>query len=111
MKPWILHARNIDGHQVIPVTSDDEVNDVMERALEKFGLDPSDVMKYRLSEVSLDKGYTKRVFGLKCRPIMISRTVAELGQRFRASNALRFHLSRTTEIFDIIEKNRAMLKR
>ncbi|XP_055935115.1 diacylglycerol kinase theta-like isoform X6 [Argiope bruennichi] len=47
---------NIDGHQVIPVTSDDEVNDVMERALEKFGLDPSDVMKYRLSEVSLDKG-------------------------------------------------------
>ncbi|GIY29855.1 diacylglycerol kinase theta [Caerostris darwini] len=47
---------NIEGHQVIQVTSDDEVNDVMERALEKFGLDPSDVMKYRLSEVSLDKG-------------------------------------------------------
>ncbi|KAG8185626.1 hypothetical protein JTE90_026087 [Oedothorax gibbosus] len=47
---------NIEGHQVIPVTSDDEVNDVMERALEKFGLDPTDVTKYRLSEVSLDKG-------------------------------------------------------
>ncbi|GIY00149.1 diacylglycerol kinase [Caerostris extrusa] len=42
-----LVSRNIEGHQVIQVTSDDEVNDVMERALEKFGLDPSDVMKYR----------------------------------------------------------------
>ena len=59
----LLYFSNLEGHQVIPVTSDDEVNEVMERALEKFGLDPSDVTKYRLSEVSLDKGckYTQRV--------------------------------------------------
>ncbi|GFW42792.1 RNase H domain-containing protein [Trichonephila clavipes] len=42
--------------------------------------------------------------GLNWRPIMISKDVAELGQRIRVSNALWIHLPRTAEILDIIGK-------
>ncbi|GFX81159.1 hypothetical protein TNCV_1911511 [Trichonephila clavipes] len=41
---------------------------------------------------------------------MISGAVAELGHQFRVSNALWIHLPRAAAIFDIIEKNRVMLK-
>ncbi|GFV04183.1 hypothetical protein TNCV_918041 [Trichonephila clavipes] len=54
---------------------------------------------------------TKRVFGLKRRRIMISIAVAELGPRFRVSNALWIHLPRTSEIFDIIGKKQSHVEK
>lgn len=45
-----------DTYQIIPVTSDTSVDDVMVAALEKFGLDPRDINRHRLVEVSLEKG-------------------------------------------------------
>ncbi|GFW77685.1 hypothetical protein TNCV_133761 [Trichonephila clavipes] len=41
--------------------------------------------------------YIQKVFGLNLRPIMISKAVAELGQRFRAEDASRLpHLIQLT---------------
>ncbi|GIX90475.1 diacylglycerol kinase [Caerostris extrusa] len=48
--------RAADTHRVIPVTSDTSVEDVMAATLTEFGLDTSDINKYRLSEVTLDRG-------------------------------------------------------
>ena len=45
-----------DTYRVIPVTIDTSVEEVMVAALEQFGLDSSDINRYRLVEVSLDKG-------------------------------------------------------
>ncbi|GBM10457.1 hypothetical protein AVEN_263366-1 [Araneus ventricosus] len=48
--------RAADTHRVIPVTIDTTVEDVMAATLTEFGLDTSDINKYRLSEVTLDRG-------------------------------------------------------
>lgn len=45
-----------DTYRLIPVTSDTSVEEVMIEALKLFGLDSSDLNRYRLVEVSLDKG-------------------------------------------------------
>lgn len=45
-----------DTYQVIVVTSDTSVDDVMLMALKKFALDPKDINRYRMVEVSLEKG-------------------------------------------------------
>ena len=45
-----------DTYQIIPVTNDTSVDDVMLLSLDKFGLDPKDINRYRLVEVSLEKG-------------------------------------------------------
>ncbi|GFX07668.1 hypothetical protein TNCV_4159371 [Trichonephila clavipes] len=50
---------------------------------------------------------TRAVFGLKWRPIMISRAVAELSQLFRVTYLV---MNPPAEIFDLIGKNRAMVK-
>lgn len=52
--------RSADIYRVISVTSDTSVEEIMIQALEKFGLDSSDINKFRLSEVTLDKGCTYR---------------------------------------------------
>lgn len=48
--------RSADIFRTIPVTSDTSVEEIMVSALDKFGLDASDINKFRLSEVTLDKG-------------------------------------------------------
>ncbi len=45
-----------DTYRVIPVTIDTSVEEVMVSALDQFGLDSGDLNRYRLVEVSLDKG-------------------------------------------------------
>lgn len=45
-----------DTYQIIPVTNDTSVEDVMVIALNRFGLDARDINRYRLVEVSLEKG-------------------------------------------------------
>ena len=45
-----------DTYQLIVVTSDTSVDDVMLMALKKFSLDPKDINRYRMVEVSLEKG-------------------------------------------------------
>lgn len=45
-----------DTYQIIPVTNDSNVDEVMLLSLDKFGLDPRDINRYRLVEVSLEKG-------------------------------------------------------
>lgn len=45
-----------DTYRVISVTNDTSVDDVMVTALSEFGLDHTDLNRYRLVEVSLEKG-------------------------------------------------------
>lgn len=45
-----------DTYRVITVTIDTGVAEVMIEALDQFGLDSSDLNRYRLVEVSLEKG-------------------------------------------------------
>lgn len=45
-----------DTYRVINVTIDTGVDEVMVEALNQFGLDSSDLNRYRLVEVSLEKG-------------------------------------------------------
>ena len=57
---WLNNFCSIDSvndtYQVIVVTSDTSVDDVMLMALKKFALDPKDINRYRMVEVSLEKG-------------------------------------------------------
>ena len=45
-----------DTYREIEVTNDTSVEDVMKCALNEFGLDSKDINRYRLVEVSLEKG-------------------------------------------------------
>ena len=45
-----------DTYRVIPVTIDTSVEEVMIASLDQFGLDSGDLNRYRLVEVSLEKG-------------------------------------------------------
>lgn len=49
-----------DTYQIIPVTSDTTVDEVMTKSLKQFGLNPKDINRYRLVEVSLEKGGKKQ---------------------------------------------------
>lgn len=55
--PGKLNVLNInDTYREIPVTNDTSVEEVMIAALNEFGLDSKDINRYRLVEVSLEKG-------------------------------------------------------
>lgn len=45
-----------DTYQVIQVTNDSNVDEVMVKALEKFQLDSTELDRYRMVEVSVEKG-------------------------------------------------------
>ena len=45
-----------DTYRQVPVTNDTSVEEVMLASLKEFGLDPKDINRYRLVEVSLEKG-------------------------------------------------------
>ena len=49
------HSVN-DTYREIPVTNDTSVEEVMIASLNEFGLDSKDINRYRLVEVSLEKG-------------------------------------------------------
>jgi len=56
MQMFYLLISVTDTYRVIPVTIDTSVEEVMVSALDQFGLDSGDLNRYRLVEVSLDKG-------------------------------------------------------
>ena len=53
---YFVHFSVNDTYREIEVTNDTSVEDVMKCALNEFGLDSKDINRYRLVEVSLEKG-------------------------------------------------------
>lgn len=45
-----------DTYCIVPVTDDTSVEEVMKISLDKFAIDSKDINRYRLVEVSLEKG-------------------------------------------------------
>lgn len=76
--------RSADIFRMIPVTSDTSVEEIMVSALDKFGLDASDINKFRLSEVTLDKGSVhERVMDNQECPWELLRGIARVSSRIR----------------------------
>ena len=55
-----------DTYLVIQITLDTTVEEVMVEALDQFGLDSVDINRYRLVEVSQEKGCKQKLTEPKC---------------------------------------------
>lgn len=90
--------RSADIYRVISVTSDTSVEEIMIQALEKFGLDSSDINKFRLSEVTLDKGSVhERVMDNQEGPWELLRNIAR--ESIRQKDLTRFYLQQKEDCY------------
>ncbi|KAH9381281.1 hypothetical protein HPB48_003262 [Haemaphysalis longicornis] len=90
--------RSADIYRVIQVTSDTSVEEIMIQALEKFGLDSSDINKFRLSEVTLDKGSVhERVMDNQEGPWELLRNIAR--ESIRQKDLTRFYLQQKEDCY------------
>ncbi|CAN8017732.1 unnamed protein product [Ixodes persulcatus] len=90
--------RSADIYRVISVTSDTSVEEIMIQALEKFGLDSSDINKFRLSEVTLDKGSVhERVMDNQESPWELLRNIAR--ESIRQKDLTRFYLQQKEDCY------------
>ncbi|XP_049273174.1 diacylglycerol kinase theta isoform X2 [Rhipicephalus sanguineus] len=90
--------RSADIYRVIPVTSDTSVEEIMIQALEKFGLDSSDINKFRLSEVTLDKGSVhERVMDNQEGPWVLLKNIAR--ESIRQKDLTRFYLQQKEDCY------------
>lgn len=83
----------------VPVTSDSSVSDVMRDALDKFKLRTTDLNRYRLVEVSLDKGssvHERTMDNQEC-PWEIIKNVAR--ESVRQKENTRFYLQQQDEVY------------
>lgn len=83
----------------VAVTSDTSVNDIMKEALEKFRLPTKDLSRYRLVEVSLDKGssvHERTMDNQEC-PWEIIKNVAR--ESVRRKENTRFYLQTKDEVY------------
>lgn len=84
---------------VVTVTSDTSVDDIMKEALEKFRLRSNDLNRYRLVEVSLDKGssvHERTMDNQEC-PWEIIKNVAR--ESVRQKENTRFYLQQQDEVY------------
>ncbi|GIX91879.1 hypothetical protein CDAR_511782 [Caerostris darwini] len=89
--------RAADTHRVIPVTSDTSVEDVMAATLTEFGLDTSDINKYRLSEVTLDRGSVhERAMDNQEGPWELLKNIAR--ESVRQKELTRFYLQKKENV-------------
>ncbi|CAG2179100.1 unnamed protein product, partial [Oppiella nova] len=87
-----------DTYRVIPVTLDTSVEDVMIAALDQFGLDSGDLNRYRLVEVSLDKGSVhERTMDNTESPWAIIKSLAR--DSIRQKDNTRFYLQQVDEVY------------
>ncbi|XP_022709842.1 diacylglycerol kinase theta-like isoform X2 [Varroa jacobsoni] len=90
--------RSADIFRMIPVTSDTSVEEIMVSALDKFGLDASDINKFRLSEVTLDKGSVhERVMDNQECPWELLRGIAR--ESIRQKDLTRFYLQQKEDCY------------
>ncbi|XP_070395199.1 diacylglycerol kinase theta isoform X2 [Dermacentor albipictus] len=90
--------RSADIYRVISVTSDTSVEEIMIQALEKFGLDSSDINKFRLSEVTLDKGSVhERVMDNQEGPWVLLKNIAR--ESIRQKDLTRFYLQQKEDCY------------
>ncbi|UYV75005.1 DGKQ, partial [Cordylochernes scorpioides] len=86
-----------DTFRSIPVTSDTTVEDVMAAALSKFGLDVNDIVKYRLSELTLDRGSVhERVMDDQEGPWDILKNTAR--ESIRQKELTRFYIQKKENV-------------
>ncbi|CAL1279215.1 unnamed protein product [Larinioides sclopetarius] len=89
--------RAADTNRVIPVTSDTTVEDVMAATLTEFGLDTSDINKYRLSEVTLDRGSVhERAMDNQEGPWELLKNIAR--ESVRQKELTRFYLQKKENV-------------
>jgi diacylglycerol kinase (ATP) len=87
-----------DTYRVIPVTIDTSVEEVMVSALDQFGLDSGDLNRYRLVEVSLDKGSVhERTMDNNESPWAIIKGLAR--ESIRQKENTRFYLQQVDEVY------------
>jgi len=83
----------------VMVTSDTSVDDIMKQALDKFKLKSNDLSRYRLVEVSLDKGssvHERTMDNQEC-PWEIIKNVAR--ESVRQKENTRFYLQQQDEVY------------
>lgn len=83
----------------VMVTSDTSVDDIMKQALDKFKLRSNDLARYRLVEVSLDKGssvHERTMDNQEC-PWEIIKNVAR--ESVRQKENTRFYLQQQDEVY------------
>ncbi|KAG9510796.1 Diacylglycerol kinase theta [Fragariocoptes setiger] len=88
-----------DTYCTVEVTNDTNVDEVMIQALEKFHLDPNGLNRYRLVEVSLDKGsyvHERTMDNQEC-PWEIIKNVAR--ESVRQKENTRFYLKQSDEVY------------
>ncbi|XP_078042803.1 diacylglycerol kinase theta isoform X10 [Augochlora pura] len=79
-----------DSFCIVPVTENTTVANLIEEALQKFGLENFNSEDYRCSEILLDRGVTERVLSREEKPWQI---VKQLGKdSIRQMELLRFYL-------------------
>lgn len=96
--PGRLNVTEITYSNVM-VTSDTSVDDVMKQALENFKLKSNDLSRYRLVEVSLDKGssvHERTMDNQEC-PWEIIKNVAR--ESVRQKENTRFYLQQQDEVY------------
>nr|XP_027205590.1 diacylglycerol kinase theta-like [Dermatophagoides pteronyssinus] len=87
-----------DTYRVISVTIDTGVDEVMVEALDQFGLDSSDLNRYRLVEVSLEKGCVhERTMDNNESPWAIIKGLAR--ESIRQKENTRFYLQQVDEVY------------
>ncbi|XP_067138852.1 diacylglycerol kinase theta [Centruroides vittatus] len=86
----------LESHQIIDVTSDTSVEEIMITTMEKYGLDPADINKFRLSEVTLDKGCKQRVMDNQESPWELLKNVAR--ESVRQKELTRFYLRQKEDL-------------
>ncbi|KAI1290308.1 Diacylglycerol kinase theta [Halotydeus destructor] len=87
-----------DTYRVISVTNDTSVDEVMVTALTEFGLDPKDINRHRLVEVSLEKGAVhERTMDNQEGPWEILKNVAR--ESVRQKENTRFYLQTKDEVY------------
>ena len=87
-----------DTYRVIPVTNDTSVEEVMVSTLDEFGLDSHDINRYRLVEVSLEKGAVhERTMDNNESPWEIVKNVAR--ESVRQKENTRFYLQTKDEVY------------
>lgn len=87
-----------DTYRVIPVTLDTSVEDVMVKALDQFGFDSCDLIRYRMVEVSQEKGAVhERTMDNNENPWAILKALAR--ESIRQKENTRFYLQQVDEVY------------
>ncbi|XP_074599951.1 diacylglycerol kinase theta isoform X2 [Brevipalpus obovatus] len=96
--PGKLNVIFSEPYCTIPVTDDTSAEDVMKISLEKFGLESKDINRYRLVEVSLEKGAVhERTMDNNESPWEIIKNVAR--ESVRQKENTRFYLQTKDELY------------